>query len=266
MLKDLCFEVIQTCPNKCQFCSSNSSQEEKTIITLEDFKRTVMHFTKNGGIGEISISGGEPFLHPDLFEMVKFCKEQGIRTVIFTSGIKRAEDIPPEVIEYMKEKCAKDLQEIEEHERWNERLKRNVRAYYDRAIKPEPYGAITRQECEKLKQLGLDKIVFDWQAFEEETDTTLMGRKGLYTYLMDSLIRTKGRGLNVDVHFIPMKPNYRQLPDIMECLEIAGVENISILNFVPQGRGRVNKEELMLSDEELREFSTILNEAKEKLR
>ena len=95
MLKDLCFEVIQTCPNKCQFCSSNSSQEAKTIITLEDFKRTVMHFMKNGGIGEISISGGEPFLHPDLFEMVQFCKKQGIRTVIFTSGIKRAEDIPP---------------------------------------------------------------------------------------------------------------------------------------------------------------------------
>lgn len=264
MLKDLCFEVIQTCPNKCQFCSSNSSQEKKTIITLEDFKRTVIHFMENGGIGEISISGGEPFLHPDLFEMVKFCKEQGIRTVIFTSGIKRAEDITSEVIEYMKEKCAKDLQEIEEHEPWNERLKRNVKAYYDRAITPEQYGAITRQEFEKLKQLGLDKIVFDWQAFEEKTDSTLMGRKGLYTYLMDSLIRAKGRGLNIDVHFIPMKPNYKQLPDIMECLEIAGVENISILNFVPQGRGRVNKEELMLNDEELKEFSTILNEAKEK--
>ena len=262
MLKDLCFEVIQTCPNKCQFCSSNSSQEKKTIITLEDFKRTVMHFMKDGGIGEISISGGEPFLHPDLFEMVKFCKEQGIRTVIFTSGIKRAEDIPPEVIEYMKEKCAKDLQEIEEHEPWNERLKRNVRAYYDRAIKPESYGAITRQECEKLKQLGLDKIVFDWQAFEEETDATLMGRKGLYTYLMDSLIRAIGSKLNVDVHFIPMKPNYRQFPDIMECLEIAGVKNISILNFVPQGRGRVNKEELILNNEELMEFATILNTAK----
>ena len=264
MLKDLCFEVIQTCPNKCQFCSSNSSQEKKTTITLEDFKRMVTHFMENGGIEEISISGGEPFLHPDLFEMVKFCKEQEIRTVIFTSGIKRAEAIPPETIEYMKEKCKKDLQKIEEHEPWNERLKRNVKAYYNRAITPEQYGAITRQEFEKLKQLGLDKIVFDWQAFEEETDSSLMGRKGLYTYLMDSLIRAKGRGLNVDVHFIPMKPNYKQLPDIMECLEIAGVENISILNFVPQGRGRKNKKELMLSDEELKEFSIILNKAKEK--
>ena len=179
ILKDLCFEIIQTCPNNCKFCSSNSSPDKKTIITLEQFKRVVMHFIKQGGIEEISISGGEPFLHPDLFEMVKFCKDNGIRTVIFTSGIKRANAIPPEVIEYIKDKCEKDLQEIEEHEPWNERLKRNVKAYYDRCLRPKEFEAITRQEFETLKQLGLDKIVFDWQAFEETTDNELMGRKGL---------------------------------------------------------------------------------------
>ena len=37
-----------------------------------------MYFIKQGGIEELSISGGEPFLHPDLFEMVKFCKDNGI--------------------------------------------------------------------------------------------------------------------------------------------------------------------------------------------
>ena len=55
MLKDLCFEVIQTCPNKCKFCSSNSSQDKQTIITLEKFKQTVMHFINQGGIEELSI-------------------------------------------------------------------------------------------------------------------------------------------------------------------------------------------------------------------
>ena len=124
MLKDLCFEIIQTCPNKCKFCSSNSSKDKTTIITLEDFKKPVMYFITHGGIGEISISGGEPFLHPDLFEMIKFCKDNGIRTVIFTSGIKRAPAIPKEAIEYIKNKCKKDLEEIEEHEPWNERLKK----------------------------------------------------------------------------------------------------------------------------------------------
>ena len=255
MLKDLCFEVIQTCPNKCKFCSSKSSKEKKTIITLEQFKKTINHFINQGGIEEISISGGEPFLHPELFNMIKFSKDKGIRTVIFTSGIKKASEMPEDMIEYIKNKCREDLQEIEEHEPWNERLKRNVKTYYDRCLSPNEFTSITRNECDKLKMIGLDKIVFDWQALDEEVDNELMGRKKLNTYLMESIIRAKTAGLNVDVHFIPMKPNYREFPDIIECLEIAGVKNISVLNFVPQGRGKEYQEELMLSQEELREFA-----------
>lgn len=263
MLKDLCFEVIQTCPNKCKFCSSNSSQEKKKIISLQDFKKTVSFFKNKYGIEEISISGGEPFLHPDLYDMIRFSKENGIRTVIFTSGIKMASQMPKEMIEQILAKREKDLQEIEKHEPWNERLKNNIKRYYDRCLNPGLFSAVTNQEFETMKQLDVDKIVFDWQALDEEIDNELMGRKGLNTYLMSSLIRARKAGLDVDVHFIPMKPNYREFPDIIECLEMANIQSISILNFVPQGRGRENKEELMLNEQELKEFSEILDKEKE---
>lgn len=263
MLKDLCFEVIQTCPNKCKFCSSNSSKEKKTIISLERFKKTIEYFMNHGGIEELSISGGEPFLHPDIFRMVKFSKDNGIRTVLFTSGIKKLSKMPDDMIEYIKCKCKENLQEIEEHEPWNERLKKNVQAYYDRWLNPNEFTTINREELEELKRIGLDKIVFDWQALDEEIDNEIMGRKEINTYSMTSIIRAKSAGLNVDVHFIPMKPNYREFPDIIECLKIAGVTNISVLNFVPQGRGKEYREELMLNQEELREFSEILKKEKE---
>lgn len=262
MLKDLCFEVIQTCPNNCQFCSSNSSMKKDTIVSLESFKKTIEHFMRQGGIQEISISGGEPFLHPDLFEMVKYCKQRGIRTVIFTSGIKKQPPISEEEIASIKERCEKDLQKIGQYEPWNERLKTNVRRYYERCLHPREFGSITSQEFEELKRLGLDKIVFDYQTYEEETDNILMGRKGLSTSLIGSLVRARKAGLNVDAHFIPMKPNYRQFPDLLECLEIAEIKNVSILNFVPQGRGRINKEQLMLSAEELKEFATIIEKGR----
>lgn len=160
------------------------------------------------------------------------------------------------MIEYIKNKCKKELQEIEEKEPWNERLKRNIKVYYERCIEPKTFGAITKQDCEKMKQLGVDKIVFDWQALDEIIDNDLMGRKRLNDYLCQSLIRTSRIGLNVDIHFIPMKPNYRQFPDIIEILEMLGIKSISILNFVPQGRGEENKEEL-------KEFSEILSKEQE---
>lgn len=153
MLKDLCFEVIQTCPNECKFCSSNSSKDKNKIIKIEIFKRTVDHFLKHGGIEELSISGGEPFLHPDLFEMVKYSKEKGIRTIVFTSGIKKSEEMTDVMVQYIKEKYEKDLKEIEKHEPWNDRLKKNVENYYEKWLNPGEYNAITKQELNKLKRI-----------------------------------------------------------------------------------------------------------------
>ena len=254
--------MIQTCPNNCKFCSSNSSREAKTIISFEQFEKTIKYFVGNGGVQELSISGGEPFLHPDLMKMVEFCKSKGIRTVVFTSGIKKSNILTEETKEYWIEERERSLSEIEENEPWNEKAKKGVQKFYERVINPEAYTSISRKEFEQLKELGLDKIVFDWQAAEEETYNNLMGTRNMMTKVMDSMIRARVAGLDVDVHFIPMRKNYRQFPDILECLEIAEVKKISLLNFVPQGRGKSNSEELMLSDDEMQEFANIYNRAK----
>ena len=75
MLKDLCFEIIQTCPNNCLFCSSCAGMDKDTVIDIDVFKKTIEYFMKLGFIEEISFSGGEPFLHPNLFEMIEYCKK-----------------------------------------------------------------------------------------------------------------------------------------------------------------------------------------------
>lgn len=47
MVKDLCFEIIETCLNNCMFCSSNSNCSKKRMIGLEDFKRVIDYFMNN---------------------------------------------------------------------------------------------------------------------------------------------------------------------------------------------------------------------------
>ena len=263
MVKDLCFEIIESCPNECIFCSSNSNINKQKIISFEDFKRVIDYFQSEGGIEELSISGGEPFLHPDLLNMIKYVKSFGIKTVIFTSGIKYRREISETEKQFYRNEMSTKLQEVEESEPWNKRLKNNIINYYENLINPPLFSSISKGELSKLKSVGLDKIVFDYQAYEHETDQYLMGRdRQKHSYLLTSILSATSVGLETDVHFIPMKPNYKEIKDILEVLEIVGVNSISILKFVPQGRGKNNCATLMLSDQELEEFMKNLNDFK----
>ena len=87
MINDLCFEIIQKCPNNCIFCSSNSNYDRKDMVDFETFKNTVNFFRDNGGIKEVSLSGGEPLLHPQIIEIIEFCKAKNIYVTLYTSGI-----------------------------------------------------------------------------------------------------------------------------------------------------------------------------------
>jgi len=260
MVKDLCFEIIESCPNECKFCSSNSCIDKKQIISFDDFKKVIDYFISEGGIEELSLSGGEPFLHPDLLKMIEYVKKNDIRTVIFTSGIKRPIPLDEEVKSKYINEMNRELEEIEINEPWNDRLKNNIRTYYNRIINPPIFSPITKEELRLLKKIGLDKIVFDYQAYEHETDEYLMGRnREKHLCLLDSMLNASSSGIETDVHFIPMKPNYKEIKDILEMLEIAGINNISMLNFVPQGRGLKNVNDLMLTEEELNDFMKLLD-------
>ena len=48
--------------------------------------------------------------------------------------------------------------------------------------------------------------------------------------------------------------NINQFNDVVELAELAGINEVRLLKFVPQGRGRENKEVLQLSNEELLMF------------
>jgi len=262
MLKDLCFEILRSCPNNCLFCSSNASYNCHEIIELDLFNKTLDYIYSQYGIEEISLSGGEPFLHPNILEIIEICKSKGIRTIIFTSGIKKSSILDESTKTRLIEERDKKLKEVEELEPWNDRLKNNIRKYYQNILEPEIFTSLSLEELIRLKKLGLDKIVFDYQATYIDSYNEIMGTKNLLDKLLSSIIKAHKAGLDIDVHFIPNKINYKEFPDILECLEIAGVKNISILNFVPQGRGEINQERLLLNDEEMQEFIDIYNQNK----
>lgn len=262
MVKDLCFEIIQTCPNNCLFCSSCAGMDKNTIIDINTFKRTIDHFMNLGGIEEISFSGGEPFLHPNLFEMIEYCKSFGIRVVLFTSGVKRNKQLSLEEMEQLRQSIFEYYSKVKDLPEELINKYTNIQMNIYRDYNNQPFSAISREEMEILFNLGLDKIVFDFQGAERETYDYLMGSNN-FTLVEQSIIRATTIGLDTDVHFVPMKVNYRELPSLIELLNIAEIRNLSLLNFVPQGRGEINKEILMMTEDEIKEFATIYQQCKD---
>ncbi len=263
MIKDLCFEIIEKCPNNCLFCSSCSNLDKQRKIDLTTFKKTIDYLMNSGGIEEISFSGGEPLLHPDLFKMIKYCKSYGIRTVLFTSGIKLHTKYTEEEKRLLEIKLKKEYESYlkegmpkEEFETFIEKLK-------NRCLKMDDheFTYLSTEDYFMLEQLGLDKIVFDFQAWNRKTYNKMMGTRDSFDIFTTALAKASKYSFEKDAHFIPTKINYKELLDIVEILNYAKFDFISLLNFVPQGRGETNQEILMMGTKEYEEFIKIYNKA-----
>lgn len=95
---------LQGCPLRCKFCHNpdtwNMSEEkirEEAVETFEKVKKYKGYFGKKGGF---TVTGGEPLLQADfVLELFKLCKEDGINTVVDTSGYIFNEKVK-EVLEY----------------------------------------------------------------------------------------------------------------------------------------------------------------------
>ena len=254
MLKDLCLEIIETCPNNCLFCSSCSSINKNNIIDYKKFKEVIDYFINNGGIEEISLSGGEPLLHPELLRMIRYCKLNNIKVVLFTSGIKLRTKIKEEEFEQLEFNLRKQYQSYLSEGMPKEEYEKLINKLMNIYLKDneKEFDSLSTYDCKILKEVGLDKIVFDFQAWNKEVYNKIMGTKNNFDLVTLSMIKAKSSGLKTDAHFIPTKINYKELVDIIEMLNVAEFDELSILNFVPQGRGRVNESILSLSEDEFK--------------
>ena len=85
-MKQISIEIIHKCPNNCLHCSSysniNCSMEIETNKVKEVIDSAVKLDTE-----VLSISGGEPFLHEGLLDIVEYAKLKGLKVYIYTSGI-----------------------------------------------------------------------------------------------------------------------------------------------------------------------------------
>ena len=86
MLREVSIEILSKCPNYCVYCSSLSDEQCSEMLEYEKFV-SIVNDAVSLGASIICLSGGEPFLHPQIADMVAFTSSLGLQTYIYTSGI-----------------------------------------------------------------------------------------------------------------------------------------------------------------------------------
>ena len=82
-----------TCNIRCRFCYYQKSvkADEKRDLTTQEAKQWIRFFRK-AGKDEIDLTGGEPTIRRDIFELVAYCRELGYKQVcVITNGVMLAD-------------------------------------------------------------------------------------------------------------------------------------------------------------------------------
>lgn len=80
------WNITNKCNYKCKHCYSNSAySNEANILTLDEIKK-IIYDLKLMNVPVILLSGGEPLMREDLFEIIKIIRDNGIKVSLSSNG------------------------------------------------------------------------------------------------------------------------------------------------------------------------------------
>lgn len=77
-------EIVDGCNVRCGVCFHRTAPAIKTLDEIREDLRTASRLRR---LHTVTISGGEPTLHPQLCEVVRLIKEQGFHAFLLTNGL-----------------------------------------------------------------------------------------------------------------------------------------------------------------------------------
>ena len=83
----LSFMITDKCNLKCSFCSRNAQMGNDQFMSPYFIEEVIEQAQKFTNLKTINLSGGEPFLHPQLEEILKIASEKKLAIRINTNGM-----------------------------------------------------------------------------------------------------------------------------------------------------------------------------------
>ena len=124
------------------------------------------------------------------------------------------------------------------------------------------FPAITINKYKEIKGI---KFIFSIHGATSEVHDHITQVPGSFEISKESLYKCLASGIECEIDFVPMRINIRQFEGIVKFAVEWGIKRLSVLRFVPQGRGEENQQELELFKEEEDTFIKSLEKLRQKL-
>jgi len=89
----------------------------------------------------------------------------------------------------------------------------------------------------ELRKRGLSKFIFTLHSDKEKIHEYITRVSGSFKITLSAIEESINNGLETELHFVPMRFNFNSLEGLVYVAKNLGVKKISILRFVPHGRG-----------------------------
>lgn len=114
----------------------------------------------------------------------------------------------------------------------------------------KPLSIISPKEAGEMKRL-VNRMVFSVQGGSASIHNRFTGTPGSFEATVEAVSVCKSAGIDVAFHFVPTQANYQSLPELIALAKRLSVKSISLLRFVPHGRGTHNADHLTLFGDQL---------------
>jgi len=143
-----------------------------------------------------------------------------------------------------------------------------VKMCSENGVKTSVYSSGNVRDCQiilaELRKVGLSKIIFSIFGSSAHTHEQITRIRGSFLQTMSSIDRAISERIKTEIHFVPLSTNYMELPKVIDLAKDRNIKKISVLRFVPQGRGALGKDLALTKPQNIR-LKQMIEDGRERI-
>ena len=128
-------------------------------------------------------------------------------------------------------------------------------------------GIYTSGNCVNLEELlgelgiaGVDKLIFSIHSDNEKEHNRVTRKADSFKNTLKAIAIARSLETITEIHFVALASNYKRLTNVVELAQANGVKRVSVLRFVPQGRGLLISDKDTMNKAQNLELKNIITE------